>query len=117
MGNFDTVTQSTKDSINLSEIGDKPFTIVAVEDSPYTQEGKEPTAGVKISTVETWTTESGDEVQKIHTTRRAIVSKLTKDEFKKALAEGDTFKVKCPKEKTPSKSPNGLPYFDLIAVE
>ena len=114
MGDFSKFNQNASDSINLSEIGAKPFTITAVEDSPYT-DGEKSTPGVKISTVESWEKEDGTKVNKIHTTRRAIVSKLTDKDFVSALAEGETFKVKCPTEKTKPKG-KGLPYFDLIAA-
>jgi len=113
MGDFNTF-KNAGDSINLSEIGDKVFTITAVEDSPYTN-GDDSTPGVKISTEESWTKADGTKVSKIHTTRRAIVSKLTNKEFVEALAEGETFKVKCPKELTKPKGA-GKPYFDLIAA-
>ena len=114
MTSFNDFGQSAGDSINLSEIGDKVFTMTAVEDSPYTQ-GEDSTPGVKISTEETWTKEDGTKVQKIHTTRRAIVSKCTDADLKEALANGETFKVKCPKEKVKPKG-KGMPYFDLIAA-
>ncbi len=114
MTSFDDFGQSAGDSINLSEIGDKVFTMTAVEDSPY-KDGDTETPGIKISTEETWTKEDGTEVQKIHTTRRAIVSKCTDDKLKEALANGETFKVKCPKEKVKAKG-KGMPYYDLIAA-
>ena len=116
MTNFDHYGQKPGDSINLSEIGDKVFTITSVEDSPYTQQGEEPTPGVKISTVETWEKEDGTKVQKVHTTRRAIVSKLNDEDFRKALDSGEKFKVKCPKDKVKPKG-KGMPYFDLVAAE
>lgn len=107
--------QGKSDSINLSEIGDKTFTIIGVEDSPYTKDGEE-TPGVKISTSEEWEKEDGTTVSKIHTTRRAIVSKLSDEELRNALSDGETFKVKCPKEKVKAKG-SGMPYFDLVAAE
>lgn len=112
---FNKFNKGSSDSINLSEIGDKVFTITAVEDSPYTKDGEE-TPGVKISTSEEWEKEDGTKVSKIHTTRRAIVSKLSDEDLRKALLDGDTFSVRCPTEKvTPKKG--GMPYFDLIAAE
>ena len=41
MSDFNKFGQKSGDSINLSEIGDKIFTITAVEDSPYTKDGEE----------------------------------------------------------------------------
>lgn len=116
MGNFDQFNKKSQaDSINISEIGDKVFTILAVEDSPYTKDGEE-TPGVKISTAEEWERADGTKVSKIHTTRKAIVSKLTDQEFRDALDNGESFKVKCPKEKTKPKG-NGMAYFDLVAAQ
>mgnify|MGYP004003701687 FL=1 len=115
MSDFNKFGQKSGDSINLSEIGDKVFTITAVEDSPYTKDGEE-TPGVKISTSEKWEKEDGTQVSKIHTTRRAIVSKLVDADLRKALENGETFKVKCPAEKVKSKK-GGMPYFDLVAAE
>lgn len=116
MGDFNKFATTAKDSISLTEIGDKPFTILAVEKSNYEKKGEEPVPGVKITTQEKWTTESGEEVNKLHTTRRAIVNKLTNENFLEALDSGETFRVKCPLEKVPSKSAGGMPYFDLVAV-
>tara|TARA_R100000908_G_C3755002_1_gene149388 strand:+ start:4204 stop:4551 length:348 start_codon:yes stop_codon:yes gene_type:complete len=115
MSDFNKFGQKSGDSINLSEIGDKVFTILAVEDSPYTKDGEE-TPGVKISTSEEWEKEDGTKVSKIHTTRRAIVSKLVDEDLRKALANGETFRVKCPAEKVKSKK-GGMPYFDLVAAD
>lgn len=116
MGNFNDYAKSASDSINLSDLGDKPFTIVGVEESNYEEQGKEPTLGVKVSTAEEWEKEDGTKVSKIHTTRRAIVSKLLNPEFLSALESGETFKVKCPKEKVKPKK-GGMPYFDLVSAE
>lgn len=116
MGNIDDYTSSAKDSISLTEIGEKPFTIVSVEKSNYEKQGAEPVPGVKITTQEEWETDKGEKVNKLHTTRRAIVSKLTNENFLEALNGGETFKVKCPLEKVPSKTAGGMAYFDLVAV-
>lgn len=113
-GDFNKYATKSGDSINLSEIGDKTFTITEVVDSPY-KDGETITAGVKMTTVETWETRNGDKVNKIHTTRRAIVSKVTNPEFLEALQTGETFKVKCPKTLTQPKG-KGKPYFDLVAA-
>lgn len=115
MGDFNSFNQKSGDSINLSEIGDKPFTITAVEDSPYTS-GEDSTPGVKITTEENWEKADGESVNKIHTTRKAIVSMLTDDKFTEALAKGETFKVKCPAEKIKSKS-GGMGYYTLVAAD
>lgn len=116
MGNFNDYAKSTSDSISLKELGDTPFTIIGIEESNYEEAGKEPTPGVKIETTEEWEKEDGKKVTKIHTSRRAIVSKLLDADFLKAVEGGETFKVKCPSEMTKSKK-GGKPYFDLVAAE
>lgn len=116
MGDFNQFANSASDSINLSELGEKPFTIVGVEESNYEEQGKAPTPGVKMQSSEEWEKEDGTKVNKIHTTRRAIVSKVLNPEFLAAVESGETFKVKCPKEMTKSKK-GGKPYFDLVAVQ
>ena len=115
MGNIEHFAKTSSDSINLTEIGDKPFTIIAVEDSPYTKDGVE-TPGVKISTTEKWEKADGTKVSKIHTTRKAVVSKLVDPDFRKALDDGETFKVKCPTERVKAKG-GGMAYYDLVSAE
>ena len=115
MGNLNDYNKSSSDSINLTEIGDKVFTIIGVEDSAYSKDGEE-TPGVKIETSETWEKADGTKVNKIHTTRRAVVSKLVDADLRKAIGDGETFKVKCPTEKVKSKK-GGMAYYDLVAVE
>mgnify|MGYP003130685497 CR=1 FL=1 len=115
MSDFNKFGQKSGDSINLSEIGDKVFTITGVEDSPYTGKDGEETPGVKISTAEEWEKEDGTKVSKIHTTRRAVVSKLVDVDLRKALEDGETFKVKCPNEKVKAKG-GGMAYYDLVAA-
>jgi hypothetical protein len=114
-GDFSKFNKSQADSMNISEIGDKPFTIVSVENSPYKKDGEE-TPGVKITTEEEWTREDGTKVSKLHTTRRAIVSKLTDADLLKALDGGETFRVKCPTEKVKATG-GGNDYFDLVAAQ
>lgn len=50
----------------------------------------------------------------MHTTRIAIVNKLSNSELRKDVASGKTFLVRC--EEVKSKR-GGKPYFDLIDVE
>lgn len=105
------------DSINISEIEDKPFTMTGIERSDYTQEGKEDTKGVKISTVETWKREKdGLEVQKIHTTRRAIVSQLLNEDLMNDVNGGKKLKVLCPSEKQKPQG-KGLPFYLLVDAQ
>ena len=114
MTSFTEATENAKDSVNISEHEDEVFTITAVEDSPYEESGKEPTPGVKITTVESWGENSeGEEIHKLHTTRRAIVNKLQNSKVIEALQNGETFRVKCPSEKVKPKG-KGMPYYDLV---
>lgn len=106
--------QKKADSVNLSEIGDTPFTILGIEDSDWTEQGKEPQPGVKITTKETWTrAKDGEKVNKIHTTRTAIVSMLRRPELRADVENGKPLKVKCPKDKVKPKN-GGQPYFTLV---
>ena len=97
------------DSKSLTNIGDKPFTIVDVEDSEYTG-GDAPVPGVKITTKESFDVD-GEPYSKFHTTRVAVVTKLSSGDLRKAIQDG-TFDtpVKCSKV----KGKNGKDYFDLV---
>lgn len=109
--------QKEADSVNLSEIGDTAFTMVKIEDSDYTEQGKEPQPGVKIETEEEWTrAKDGKKVNKIHTTRRAVVSTLSNADLRKDLENGKRLKVKCPTEKVKPKG-GGQPYFVLVDAQ
>jgi len=125
MSNFDDVTEKqASDSVSLVGKEGIPFTIVDVADSAYEKDGVK-TPGVKITTKESWENANGEKVNKLHTTRRAIVNKLRKTDDKDnetnqklhdALEKGETFKVVVPKDKVKPKG-NGMAYFDLIAAE
>lgn len=101
------------DSLSLAKIDGKPFTITAVEESNY-EEGsgdeRKVTPGVKITTQESFKID-GNDANKFHTTRTAVVSKLLAEGLNNAInEEGKTFTVKCAKV----KSKNGRDYFDLV---
>ena len=116
MTNFDDFNkQKSGDSVNLTTLEGKSFTIVSVEKSDYKAQDGTVSDGVKITTVEKWETKDGEKVNKIHTTRRAVVSKLTDAEFLKALDGGETFKVRSPLEKVKNTT-GGQDYFDLVAA-
>ena len=83
------------------------FTIIGIEDSDY-PEGDQTTKGVKITTKEFF---SGN--NKFHTTRVAIVTKLSNQKLREDIAEGDTLKVKCAKV----TFKNGKDGFDLVDVK
>ena len=68
------------DSVSLTRIDDKPFTITSIEDSDYTQ-GDETTKGVKFTTKEYFEIE-GNKVNRFHTTRIAIVNALSNEKIR-----------------------------------
>ena len=96
----------TGNSISLAKIGDKAFTVIAVEQSNYESDG-EVTDGIKITV-----NESFEGVSVLHTTRRAIVSQLTKPEVLTLLEKDTIGPVKCIK----AKSAAGKDYFKLVDV-
>ena len=101
---------SKGDSISLAKIDGEEFTIVGIEDSDYTEtkDGVETvTPGVKITTSEMF-----NGLNKFHTTRVAIVSKLTHKELRADVSNGTKLKVKCVKV----TFKNGKPGFDLESV-
>lgn len=98
------------DSISLAKLKDASFTIVAVEQSDYEENGKV-NPGVKITTEKTYTIE-GKPYNKFHTTRTAIVNKLKNPEVAAAFKMGDTIGPVRAKE-VPAKK-GGKPYFDLV---
>ena len=87
---------SKGDSISLAKIDNEEFTIIGIEDSNYEETDKDGnktvTPGVKITTSEMFNGSN-----KFHTTRIAIVSKLTNEELRKDVANGTKLKVKCVK--------------------
>jgi hypothetical protein len=99
--------ETSSNSISLAKIDGKPFTIVSVEKSDYEEgsgDNRTSTPGVKITTAEEF-----DGVNVLHTTRTAIVSKLTSEAVIEALRSGSIGPVKCVK----AKSGNGKDYFKL----
>lgn len=94
------------DSVSLKMLDGKPFTIAAVVDSDY--DGNK---GIKLTTVESFQID-GKSLNKFHSTRTAIVNKLSEPSLRKALQQGDTIgPVKA--VETPAKK-GGKPYFDLV---
>jgi hypothetical protein len=98
------------DSVSLTKLEGKLFTIVAVEDSNYEDSGNV-SQGVKITTKERHLVD-GEPRNKFHTTRTAIVNKLRDPAVREALANGDTIgPVKAQLQKAKK---GGKDYFDLI---
>jgi len=114
-------TASISDSISLAKIGENPFTIVALEDSDYEEQG-EITPGVKITTKETFT-HNGEKYTKLHTTRITITNRfrrknkngeLINSKIHDLLASGETIgPVKCVSVKAKR---GGKDYFNLVDV-
>ena len=99
---------SKGDSVSLKEIDGKIFTIIGIEDSDYTQ-GEEVTKGVKIITKEAFNGNS-----KFHTTRIAIVNKLSNANLREDINNGTaTLKVKV----VTSKTKSGKDFFELVDAE
>ena len=95
--------------MSLAKLDDKQFTIINVERKDY-DENK----GIKIATSEDFDIE-GEQVNKFHTTRQAIVGKFLNDAGEpsalyNAVNQADaSLKVKIFKR----KSASGRDYFDL----
>ena len=72
-----------------------------IEDSDYTN-GSETTPGVKCTVKETFSDVDGHEYQKIHTTRVAIVNKLSNPKIREDVNEkkNPLGPIKCVKEQT-----------------
>jgi len=99
--------ENVSDSVSLAKIDGQPFTPVGLEDSNYTEQGKEDQEGVKITTKETFDVD-GNEVSKFHTTRKAIVSKTK--QLRDIIEAGDLGAVKCIK----TAFANGKSGFKLV---
>lgn len=97
------------DSASLAKIGEKPFTVIKIEDSDY-ENGDEVTKGVKVTTKETFDIE-GEQYNKFHTTRIAIVRFLTNANLRSDVNGGESLgPVKCISEKAAS----GKSFFKLV---
>ncbi len=98
------------DSQSLKKLDGKSFTIIAVEDSDYEDDGVTH-KGVKITTKEKFELE-GEKVSKFHTTRFAVVSKLGSTQLREDLKNGiEVGPMNC--ELVKSKT-GGKDYFDLV---
>lgn len=109
---------STGDSVSLTKIGDKPFTIIHVEDSDYTNQKGETNKGVKITTKESFDVkdDEGKELgafSKFHTTRIAIVNFLSKKDVRADINDNNKplGTVMCKEGKSKSR---GTTLFTLV---
>jgi len=101
--------QIVGDSVSLTKIGDKAFTVVKVEDSDYTK-GDEVTKGVKITTKEPFSID-GKSWSKFHTTRIAVVKRLSQADIRESINGGTPMgPVKC----VSAKTANGKDFFNLV---
>ena len=102
---------SKGDSASLAKL-DKPFTITKVEDSNYEGNG-EVTEGVKFTTKETFEID-GNEINKFHTTRIAIVKFLKRDDVRNDINGGKPLgPVRCVEQ----KAKNGKNFWNLEDVK
>lgn len=100
---------SKGDSVSLAKIDEKPFTVIGIEDSNYEQ-GGETTEGVKITTKEKFKID-GEEFNKFHTTRIAIVKFLKREDVRANVNGGTELgPVKVVQDKTKS----GKDFFNLV---
>ena len=101
--------QSIGDSTSLAKVGDKSFTVIKVEDSDYTQ-GDEVTKGVKITTKEKFSI-GGKDWSKFHTTRIAVVKRLSQADIRESINGGTPMgPVKC----VSAVAANGKNFFNLV---
>jgi len=101
--------QTIGDSTSLAKGGDKAFTVIKVEDSDYTQ-GDEVTKGLKLTTKEKFSID-GKDWNKFHTTRIAVVKRLSQADIKESINSGTPMgPIKCVSEKAAS----GKNFFNLI---
>lgn len=100
-------TENTGTSASLVKIDGQAFTPIGLEDSNYTEQGKEDQEGVKITTKESFDI-NGQEYNVFHTTRKAVVSKLKS--VRDLIEAGELAQVKC----VSSQFQNGKSGFKLV---
>ena len=101
--------QTIGDSTSLAKVEDKAFTVIKVEDSDYTQ-GDEVTKGVKITTKEKFSIE-GKDWSKFHTTRIAVVKRLSQADIRESINGGTPMgPVNC----VSAVAANGKNFFNLV---
>ena len=101
--------QIIRNSASLGKIDGQSFTIIYIEDSNYTQ-GDEVTKGVKLTMKESFSID-GNQMNKFHTTRVAVVKKFSNQKLRDDINSGkETLHVKCVSE----KSTSGKNFFNLV---
>ena len=95
--------------MSLAKIDGQSFTITHIEDSNYTQ-GEDITQGVKLTMKEFFSVD-GNQMNKFHTTRVAIVKKFSNQKLRDDInSSKETLCVKCISE----KSSSGKSFFNLV---
>ena len=93
----------------MTKLGDQAFTVIHIEDSNY-EDGGQITQGVKFTTKEMFEVE-GNQVNKFHTTRVAVVKKFSNPKLRDDVNNGKSLgPIKCITEKTEK----GKDFFNLI---
>ena len=101
--------QIVSNSASLAKIDGQSFTITEIEDSHYAQ-GDEITKGVKLTMKEFFSID-GNQMNKFHTTRVAIVKKFSNPKLRDDINSGkETLHVKCIME----KSSSGKNFYNLV---
>lgn len=101
--------QIISNSVSLAKIDGQSFTITHIEDSNYTQ-GEDVTKGVKLTMKEFFSID-GNQINKFHTTRVAIVKKFSNQKLRDDInSSKETLCVKCVSE----KSSSGKSFFNLV---
>ena len=101
--------QMVSNSASLAKIDGQSFTITQIEDSHYAQ-GDEITKGVKLTMKEFFSID-GNQMNKFHTTRVAIVKKFSNQKLRDDINSGkETLHVKCVME----KSNSGKNFYNLV---
>jgi len=97
------------DSVSLAKIDGKAFTVVGIADSNY-EDGDRVTNGVKLTTKESYDVD-GKNMNKFHTTRVAVVKRLSEAEIREDVKEGlEIGPLKCVSE----VAKNGKRFFNLV---
>lgn len=100
-------TEQVSNSISLTKIDGQSFTPTGIEDSNYTSQGEPDQEGIKITTKESFKID-GTSYNVLHTTRKAVVSKLK--QLRAEAASGNLGAMKCVK----TEFQNGKSGFKLV---
>jgi len=97
------------DSVSLAKIDGKAFTVIGIADSNY-EDGDKVTDGVKLTTKESFNVD-GKNMSKFHTTRVAVVKKMSDLQIREDVSDGQEIgPLKCVQE----RAKNGKNFFNLV---